>query len=174
MLERTAREIPDSGLVQYHFGSLTIEDKKDIQLQVAALERAIQLLPLMGRAFGELARVYALNGQAEKSLPLISKALELEPEYADHIYAIRADVHVSLGQFSEALRIINVSADLPHLDRAVLESYYVKISAVRRRIEAVRRDRDLKELEALRSELREEANRREPPPLPTRRLWISA
>jgi len=167
MLERTAREIPDNGLVQYHFGSLTIEDKKDVQSQVAALQRAIQLLPLMGRAFAELARVYALNGQAEKSLPLISKALELEPEYADHIYAIRADVHVALDQFSEALRIINISADLPHVDRAVLESYYVKISAVRRRIEAVRRARDLKELEALRSELREEANRREPPPLPT-------
>jgi TonB family protein len=56
---------------------------------------------------------------------------------------------------------------LPHADRSAVESYFVKISAVRRRIEAVRRERDLQELEALRKEVREEANRREPPPLPT-------
>jgi len=61
-------ELPDYGLMQYHFGALDIQDKKDMQAQVTALERAVQLLPLMGRAHGELARLYTLNGQADKAM----------------------------------------------------------------------------------------------------------
>ena len=166
MLERAARELPDNGLVQYHFGVLEIQDKKDIQSQVAALERAVQLLPLMGRAFAELARVYALNGQTEKGLPLVVKALDLEPEYADHFYEIRADVHVALGELPQALRDANVASDLPHADRSAVEHYNLKVSAVRKRIEAARREIDLRELETLRNEVRAEAAVREPPPKP--------
>ena len=65
-LARASVELPDYGLVQYHFGALDIQDKKDMQAQLTALERAVQLLPLMGRAHAELARLYTLNGQAEK------------------------------------------------------------------------------------------------------------
>jgi TonB family protein len=166
VLDRASREIPDDGLVGYHFGAMEIQEKKDIQSQVAALERATQLLPLMGRPFAELARVYALNGQADKSLPLVSKALDLEPEYADHYYEIRADVYVALGQFPQALHDINLAADLPHADRSVMEHYSLKTSDIRKRIEAARRAVDLKELEALRSEVRAEATLREPPPKP--------
>src|SRR5206468_1688800 len=90
-LDRAARELPDHGLVQYHFGAMELQDKKDIHAQVAALERAVQLLPLMGRAYAELARVYALDGQPEKSLPAVAKAVELEPEFADHFYEFRAN-----------------------------------------------------------------------------------
>jgi TonB family protein len=42
----------------------------------------------------------------------------------------------------------------------------LKISAVRRRIEAARREKDYKELEDLRSTVRTEAEEREPPPKP--------
>jgi TonB family protein len=166
VLDRAARELPDNGLVQYHLGALEVQDQKDIQAQVAALERAVQLLPLMGRAAAELARVYALNGQADKGLALVAKAIDLEPEYADHFYEIRADVHLALGQSAEALRDINIASDLPHPDRSVLERFILKISAVRKRIETARREVDLRELEALRQELRAEAERREPPPKP--------
>jgi TonB family protein len=167
VLDRASREIPDDGLVGYHFGAMEIQEKKDIQSQVSALERSTQLLPLMGRPFAELARVYALNGQADKSLPLVSKALDLEPEYADHFYEIRADVYVALGQFPQALHDINLAADLPHADHSVMEHYNLKTSDIRKRIEAARRAVDLKELEALRSEVRAEATLREPPPKPT-------
>src|SRR5262249_17782993 len=54
VLDRASRELSENGLVQYHFGAMEAPDKKDIQAQVAALERATQLVPLMGRAFGEL------------------------------------------------------------------------------------------------------------------------
>jgi TonB family protein len=166
VLDRASRELPESGLVQYHFGAMEAPNGKDLAAQVLALERATQLLPLMGRAFAELARVYALTGQAEKSLPLVSKAIELEPEYADRFYEIRADVYVALGQSSEALRAINIASDLPHSDRSAVERYNLKISAVRKRIEAARREVDSQELEALRREVRAEAEQREPPPKP--------
>src|SRR5207249_7799416 len=72
VLDRAARELPENGLVQYHFGVMETQDQKDLQAQADALQRALQLLPLMGRAFGERARIYALNGQPEKAFPLIT------------------------------------------------------------------------------------------------------
>jgi len=166
-LDRTSRELPDNGLVQYHFGSMTVEDKKEIQSQAAALERAVQLVPLMGRAFAELARVDALNGQPEKSLPLIAKALELEPEYADHFYEIRADVDLALGKPRDALHDVNLAADLPHADHSVLEGYTVKVAAIRRRIDLLRRDADQRDLDQIEKEVRDKVAEVEPPPKPT-------
>src|SRR5215471_19334857 len=130
VLDRASKELPDNGLVQYHFGTMEIQDKKDIESQVAALERGVQLLPLMGRAFAELARVYTLNGQAEKGLPLITKALDLEPEYADRFFEVRADVDLGLGKPSDALRDINTASDLPHVDRSAVERYAVKVTGI--------------------------------------------
>jgi TonB family protein len=167
VLDRAARELPENGLVQYHFGAMELQDKKDIQAQVAALERAVELLPLVGRAQAELARVYALNGQAEKSLPAIAKAVELEPEFADHFYEIRADAEVALGQSDRALRDINIAADLPHSSRPETERYAVKISSIRRKIENARREIDQRKLDEIRQEARAEAERREPPPQPS-------
>jgi len=167
VLDRAARELPDNGLVQYHLGAMEAPDKKDIPSQTAALERAVQLLPMMGRAFAELARMYALTGQGEKSLPLIAKAIDLEPEYADHFYDIRADAHLALNQSAQALRDINIASDLPHFDRSsAIEHFNLKRADVRKRIEMARREVDLRELEALRKELRAEAEVREPPPTP--------
>jgi TonB family protein len=145
---------------------MEVQDQKDIQSQVVALERAVQAVPLMGRAFAELARVYALSGQADKSLPLVAKAIDLEPEYADRFYEIRAEVRAALGQSSEALRDMNLAADLPHADRSAIEHFNVKILYIRKRIEAARREVDSRDLENLRTELRAEADRREPPPKP--------
>jgi TonB family protein len=167
VLERTARELPENGLVQYHFGAMEVPDKKDIAAQVAALERATKTLPSMGRAYAELARVYALNGQADKGLPLVAKALELEPEYADHFYEIRAEVHLALGQSPEALRAVNIASDLPHADRSAVERYVLKVSAIRRRIEAARREVDQRELEGVEKEVRAKAAELEPPPKPS-------
>jgi TonB family protein len=166
VLDRAARELPDSGLVQYHFGAMDIKDAKDVQSQVAALERAVRLLPLMGRAFAELARVYALTGQPDKSLTLLQKAIEIEPEYADHYYEIQADVHLALGESPQALHAINIASELPHPDRSAVERFNLKTADIRKRIEAARRAVDARDLEALRSELRAEAERREPPPKP--------
>src|SRR2546428_4220552 len=147
VLDRAARELPENGLVQYHFGAMELQDKKDIHSQVAALEHAVQLLPLMGRAYAELARVYTLDGQAEKSAPAITKGLELEPEYADHFYEIRAEAEVALGQSDRAVRDMNIASDLPHPDRSAVERYVLKVSAIRKKIENARREIDARQLE---------------------------
>ena len=167
VLDRSARELPENGLVQYHFGALELQDKKDIHAQALALERAVQLLPLLGRAYGELARVYALDGQPEKSLPAIGKALDLEPEFADRFYQIRAEVEVTLGQSDRAFRDINIAADLPHSGRSAAEHYSVWISVIQRKIEYARREIDQRKLDEIRQEVRAEAERREPPPQPS-------
>jgi TonB family protein len=162
-LDRAARELPEYGLAQYHFGAMVIQDKKDIQAQVTALEHAVQLLPLMGRAQAELARVYALSGQAEKGMPLVMKAFELEPEFADHFMEIRADINIALGRLDQAFQDINLAAALPHADKSQTEHYVLAISAVRKRIESARRDLDAQRLEQIRSEVTAEVERREPP-----------
>ena len=167
VLDRSARELPENGLVQYHFGAMELQDKKDIHAQALALERAVQLLPLLGRAYGELARVYALDGQPEKSLPAIGKALDLEPEFADRFYQIRAEVEVTLGQSDRAFRDINIAADLPHSGRSAAEHYSVWISVIQRKIEYARREIDQRKLDEIRQEVRAEAERREPPPQPS-------
>ncbi len=167
VLDRSARELPENGLVQYHFGAMELQDKKDIHAQALALERAVQLLPLLGRAYGELARVYALDGQPEKSLPAIGKALDLEPEFADRFYQIRAEVEVTLGQSDRAFRDINIAADLPHSGRSAAEHYSVWISVIQRKIEYARREIDQSKLDEIRQEVRAEAERREPPPQPS-------
>ena len=167
VLDRSARELPENGLVQYHFGAMELQDKKDIHAQALALERAVQLLPLLGRAYGELARVYALDGQPEKSLPAIGKALDLEPEFADRFYQIRAEVEVTLGQSDRAFRDINIAADLPHSGRSAAEHYSVWISVIQRKIEYARREIDQRKLDEIRQEVRADAERREPPPQPS-------
>jgi TonB family protein len=166
VLERAAGELPDNALVQYHFGVMELQDKKDIEAQIAALERAVQTLPSLGRAYGELARVYALDGKPEKSLPAVARALELEPEFGDHFFEIRANVDVALGQTADALKDIQIATDLPHSDRAVIERYLLKAGAIRKRIETARRDRDARDLEQIRQEARNEVDRREPAPTP--------
>ncbi len=166
VLDRASRELPENGLVQYHFGVMEVQDKKDIQAQAAALERAIELMPLMGRAYAELARVYVLDGRAEKALPLIARALELEPEYADRYYEIRADAQVALGNLDKAFRDINIASELPHADRSVVEKFSLKISAVRKKIENVRREIAARELEELRAVVRARADEIEPPKKP--------
>lgn len=169
VLDRAAREAPDNGLVQYHLGTIEIPeklDRKDLQSQIAALERAVQLLPLMGRAQSELARVYTLNGQPEKATPLISRALDLEPEFADRAYEIRADIRVAMGQYDQAFRDIKIAEAAPHTDKSMKERFTVKVMTFRKKIETARREAEDRRVQRLRSEVGKEVAEREPPPKP--------
>src|SRR5436190_162794 len=97
---------------------------------------------------------------------MVQRRLQRSASSASDLDAILSDVHLALGQSSEALRDINIASDLPHSDRSAIERYNVKILGVRKRIETARRERDSAELETLRSEVRAEAERREPLPQP--------
>jgi TonB family protein len=165
-LDRAAHELPDFGLVQYHFGALETQSQKDIEAQIEALDRAIQLLPSLGRAYAELARVYALSGRADQALPLITRALELEPEFADHYYEIRSNVHLAQRNYDDALRDIRIAESLPHADRKVTESFGVKIMNLTKRIESARREVEGRRVDQIRNEVETKVKELEPPPKP--------
>jgi TonB family protein len=166
-LDRTSREQPNNGLVQFHFGSMEVEAEKDRELQVTALERAVQLLPKLGRAYAELARVYTLTGKADKALPVAERAIELEPEYADRFYEIRAEVFLGLKRLDDALQSIQFASTLPHKDRSQAELYERKVTAMVRRIENVRREAEAERADELRNQVVERAAQLDPPkPVP--------
>jgi TonB family protein len=166
ILDRASREMPDIGLVQFHFGALELQNERDIAAQIAALERATQLLPLFGRAHAELGRLYSSTGRPEQALTLLDKALTLEPESADRIYELRAGALLALGKHDEALRTMNLAVSLPHADRVAAERYSAGLLAFKRKIENARRDADYRRLEQLRNEVVAEVRTREPRPQP--------
>ena len=61
-LEELALEFSDSGLVHYHLGTLRAESREERSGQISALERAIALLPRMGRAYAGLERSMCRTG----------------------------------------------------------------------------------------------------------------
>jgi TonB family protein len=177
-LDRTARELPDSGLVQFHFGSIETQIVKDAELQVAALERAVQLLPQYGPAYAELARVYTITGHADKAQPLINKALDLSPNIGDHIFEIRSESHLALGEYEEAYRTIKIAESLPHAAQSDKERFALKVGNMRKKIETSRREGEDRRLQEIRREVAAQVAEREPraaappppPPVPPGRI----
>lgn len=163
-LDRAARELPEMGLVQFHFGSIETKVPADVELQSRALERAVELLPRLGRANGHLARVYALLGRGEEALKQIDQALETEPEYADEFYAIKSDALLSLERYSDAIKAIQTAAALPHHDQT--QDYGFRASEMVRRVEQTRREAENRRLQQIRTEVAAQVAEREPTPVP--------
>jgi TonB family protein len=163
-LDRASREVPESGLLQYHFGAVETRTATDIERQVQALERAVELLPHFGPAYAELARVYTLTGNAKEALPLISRALEWAPESADRFYEIRSDAHLAMGDYDEAFRTIKLADALPHSDRSATERFARRVGEQRKRIETERRDLEDKRLEQIRRDVAAKVEAIEPKP----------
>src|SRR5262249_29172290 len=159
---RSAQELPENGLVQYHYGAIETDNTKSAEPQVAALERATKLLPRLGRAYAHLARVYTLTGKAEQALPLLDRATELEPEYSDRFYEMRAATLLALGRLEESTKTIKTAAALPHADRKTLESYNVKVMEMTHKIEMARRTEDSQKMDRIRTDLESKVNEREP------------
>jgi TonB family protein len=164
VLDRAFREMPDAGLIAFHFGSIETTTPADVELQVRALERAAELLPRLGRARAQLARVYSLAGNGEEALKQVDRALELEPEYADEYYAIRSEAFLAMTRYSEANDAIKTAAALPHLNTSV--DYNFKAAEMARRVEETRRDAENRRLQQIRSEVAAQVAEREPPPPP--------
>jgi TonB family protein len=168
MLTRTAADFPDRGLVQYYFGSIESQDATVITNQIEALERAVRLLPLMGRAQAELARVLTIGFRAEEALPLLDRAVALEPEYADRFYILRADTLVVLRRYDEAYKTAKLAAALPHADRTASATYNQKVVLLDQKIQDIRIDAERLQVNQLQESVAAEAARREPvrPPAP--------
>jgi TonB family protein len=163
-LERAFAELPDSGQLAFHLGSIETKTPADIELQARALERAAELMPRSGRARGQLARVYALAGNGQEALKQVDRALELEPEYADEFYTIRSEAYLALARYGEANRAMQTAVALPHGDAS--QNYTFKASEMSRRVEQTRRDADNKRLQEIRTEVAARVAEREPPPPP--------
>jgi len=167
-LSRAAGDFPDHGLVQYHFGSLESQDQMVVARQIAALERAVRLLPLMGRAHAELARVLTLAGRGNEGLPMLERAISLEPEYADRFYILRAEALISLRRFDEAYKTAKMASAFPHTDRAASAIYNQKVAMLDQKIQDIRIAAEKLQVDQLLETVAAEATRREPvkPPPP--------
>jgi len=170
-LARAAQELPESGLVQYHFGALDSDNPKQREAQVTGLERSVKLLPLFGRAYAELARLYTLTDKPDRALPLLARALELEPEFADTFYELRANALLALRDYDGAFLSMKTAEALPHADRQTTEGFGFKVSNLVRKIDAARREVDSRGEERIRREMEKKVTEREPvqrpvPPAP--------
>jgi TonB family protein len=167
-LERAVVDFPDRGLVQYHFGSIETQDARLVTKQIEALELAVKLLPRMGRAHAELARVLTIGFQPEEALSLLDRAVALEPEYADRFYILRAEALVALRRFDEASKAAKLALALPHVDRAATTTFNQRVMLLDQRIQEIQMASERLQVEQLRESIAAEATRREPvrPPPP--------
>jgi TonB family protein len=168
LLTRAVADFPDRGLVQYHYGTIESQDPTVITNQIAALERAVRLLPLMGRAHAELARVLTIGFQAAEALPLLDRAVALEPEYADRFYILRAETLVVLHRYDEAYKTAKLAASLPHADRTATAIYNQKAVLLDQKIQDIRIEAERLQVNQLLDTVAAEAARRDPvkPPPP--------
>jgi TonB family protein len=167
LLERSVQEMPGNGLLQYYFGTIETSDERLLTLQTQALERSLRLLPLMGRVDAELARVLTLHGKPAEALPLLDKALALEPEFADRFYMLRVGALLSMRQYDESRRVAMIASALPHGDSASAALFDQKLALVERTIRDLADTADRLKVEELRASLEAEALRREPPKPPS-------
>jgi TonB family protein len=166
VLERSAQEMPGHGLLQYYFGTIETTDERLLALQGEALERAMKLLPLMGRVNAEMARVLTLRGKPTEALALLDKALILEPEFADRFYMLRVGALLSMRQYDESKKAATIAVALPHGDRAAASQFEEKLALVEKTIRDLNDAADRVKVDELRASLEAEARRREPPKPP--------
>ena len=160
-------DFPASGISLYHMGTLESETGSDLSGRIHALELAVDLLPLSGRARAALGRLYAMDGRPGDAIPLLEEAVEKEPELADGFYEILADVHMRLGDYQRATECIEIAALLPHSDPTSLEHYDRLVPEFYRRMAAHRRSQESGRLEELRREVEALADVVDPRPTPT-------
>ena len=165
-LEELTLEFPDSGLVHYHLGTLRAESREERTKQISALERAIALLPRMGRAYAGLGALYISDGRSDMALPMVRKAIELEPEFADGFFEILAEARMQLGDYKEAGEAIGIAADLAHSDPSTLKHFVLLVPIFYRKMELHRRAIEAERVEELRREVEALVDEIDPRPVP--------
>ncbi len=164
-LEQLILEFPESGLAHYHLGTLEAESEAERSAQIAALERALELLPQMGRAYAGLGALYVSDGRLAEALPMIRKAIELEPEFADGFFEILAETRMQLGDYDDAAEAIGIAAELAHSDPSTLEHFVLLVPIFYRKMELHRRAIETERVEELRREVEAMADEIDPRPV---------
>ena len=166
-LELLSREFSEAGLLHYHLGTMRAETDEQRKTQIAALERAVELMPRMGRALAELAFLYAVDGRPEEALPLLDRAIDVEPESADRSYEVLAEAKMLLGDYTRAAEAAAIAAELPHHDPASREHFSLLVRAFYRRMDLHRRAAEAERVDELRREVEELARQVDPRPVAT-------
>ncbi len=164
-LEVLSREFSEAGLLHYHLGTMRTETDEQRKTQIAALERAVDLMPRMGRALAELAFLHAVDGRPQEALSLLDRAIELEPESADRSYEVLAEAKMLLGDYTRAGEAAAIAAELPHHDPASREHFTLLVRTFYRRMELHRRAAEAERVEELRREVEELAREVDPRPV---------
>ncbi|XYI02731.1 DUF1570 domain-containing protein [Sorangium sp. So ce1128] len=109
-LEEQVVRRPDDGEAWLLLGELLGRRKRDAE-QLAALRRAVALLPGNATAYNDLAWVLVTAGHAEEALPLATKAAMLAPWDASILDTYAASLF-ALGRCPDALRVQARAVDL--------------------------------------------------------------
>jgi TonB family protein len=160
-------ELPDSGLAHYYFGMLGADTDAERRSQIEALERAIELMPLMGRAYAELGFLYVEDGRPEDAIRVAERGVGLEPEFADRAFEVMALAWFELGDDDLTREFAESAATLPHKDPSTLEHYRLLVPDVYRRLEGRRREQEALRVDELRREVQALVDEVDPRPLPT-------
>ena len=163
-LRQLAGEMPESGLAQYAFGSLPPSGAEDRLPQIDALERAIELLPFMGRAYAALGALYLEEGRPEEAIRLAEEAIGREPEFADRAFEVIMEARLMAGDVDGAIEAAETAATLPHSDPGMLDHYRLLVPELYGRLERIRREADTNRLDALRRELETLVEAQDPRP----------
>ena len=163
-LEVLSREFSEAGLLHYHLGTMRVETDEQRKTQIAALERAVELMPRMGRALAELAFLYSLDGRPESALPLLDRAIELEPESADRSYEVLAEAKMLLGDYTRAGEAAAIAAELTHHDPSSRERFSLLVRTFYRRMNLHRRAAEAERVDELRREVEELVREVDPRP----------
>jgi len=101
-------------------GNLYINDRQ-FDLGVAAAERALALDPNSADAYVNLAFGRVYQGRPQDAIPIVLKAMKLNPRYPTQYPSILGRAHYHLKQYSEAVQILRQVMDMnpgrtrPHL-----------------------------------------------------------
>lgn len=101
-------------------GNLYINDRQ-FELGVAAAERALALDPNSADAYVNLAFGRVYQGLPQDAIPLVLKAMKLNPRYPTQYPSILGRAHYHLKQYDEAVRVLrqvmemNPGRTRPHL-----------------------------------------------------------
>jgi TonB family protein len=112
--------------------------------------------------------VLTIGFQAAEALPLLDRAVALEPEYADRFYILRAETLVVLHRYDEAYKTAKLAASLPHADRTATAIYNQKAVLLDQKIQDIRIEAERLQVNQLLDTVAAEAARRDPvkPPPP--------
>jgi adenylate cyclase len=97
--------------------------KKQHDDSLAAYERAIELNPNDADLLAEMANAVSCGGHPEQAVDLLRRAMRLNPYYPDWYLWNLGEAHFDLGNYREAILVLNKMRDKSEAHRLLAASY---------------------------------------------------